>query len=275
MSHDPILISEANLSLVWARAFLKTLELPLQNPPPFAITIDGFESNSPIEEARIRNVVDEHLHATGKNSVHASAFVIFPYSACVHRGRPAADAFFDFCLNRLAPRLRARCQLNKRGMYFERMMKFVGNTDGALQAHNQLAYIINLWRKGREQNWRPPHSRLQVSCIDPFHDHDGNRRPSFPCLQQVSFGYDSDDTESLSITAYYPVQYVFDRGYGNFLGICQLGEFMAHELNLNLVRFTCFVGRMSLGDVRKKQMLELAEDLRDLGVTCDGYHHPV
>jgi hypothetical protein len=36
------------------------------------------------------------------------------------------------------------------------------------------------------------------------------------------------------------MQYLFERAYGNYLGLARLGEFMAHEMGLRLERVVCF-----------------------------------
>src|SRR5205823_13372804 len=75
--------------------------------------------------------------------------------------------------------------------------------------------------------------------------------------QQVSFTYDDDNR--LAVNAYYPTQYIFDRAYGNYLGLCHLGNFMARELGLIMVRLNCFIGHPELGSIRKGQLSELAK----------------
>jgi hypothetical protein len=44
------------------------------------------------------------------------------------------------------------------------------------------------------------------------------------------------------VNAFYATQYMVERAYGNYVGLCRLGRFVAHELDLPLVRFTCFAG---------------------------------
>jgi hypothetical protein len=61
----------------------------------------------------------------------------------------------------------------------------------------------------------------------------------------------------LAVSAYYPTEYIFDRGYGNYLGLCHLGEFMAHEMGLNLVRLNCYINAPGLGDVNKGPLQRL------------------
>jgi len=38
------------------------------------------------------------------------------------------------------------------------------------------------------------------------------------------------------------MQYLFQRAYGNYLGLARLGEFMAKEMKLRLERVVCFAG---------------------------------
>jgi hypothetical protein len=86
----------------------------------------------------------------------------------------------------------------------------------------------------------------------------------------VSFAYDEDG--GLAVNAYYATQYIFDRGYGNYLGLCHLGYFMAHELGLELVRLNCFIGRPELGQISKSARDELKRFVHEAlpAVVCAG-----
>jgi hypothetical protein len=44
------------------------------------------------------------------------------------------------------------------------------------------------------------------------------------------------------VNALYAAQYMVERAYGNYLGLCRLGQFVAHEMELRLARLTCFTG---------------------------------
>jgi hypothetical protein len=98
-----------------------------------------------------------------------------------------------------------------------------------------LAHVLEIWRKGDQKGRRPRQSALQLACFDPAKDHTGAALAGFPCLQQVSLTYKEERT--LEINAYYPTQYMVERAYGNYLGLCQLGHFIAHQLNVRLVGF--------------------------------------
>jgi hypothetical protein len=61
----------------------------------------------------------------------------------------------------------------------------------------------------------------------------------------------------LCITGYYPKEYIFDRGYGNYLGLCRLGQFMANEMGLELAQMTCFVGVAAAGKMSKTPLRDI------------------
>jgi hypothetical protein len=43
----------------------------------------------------------------------------------------------------------------------------------------------------------------------------------------------------LSVTGFYATQTLFERAYGNYIGLCELGRFFAHEWGRELTRVTC------------------------------------
>jgi hypothetical protein len=67
-------------------------------------------------------------------------------------------------------------------------------------------------------------------------------------LQQVSF---EPTTAGLVINAFYATQQIFDKAYGNYLGLAQLGAFMAHEMNMPLARLNVMVGIAKLERITK------------------------
>jgi hypothetical protein len=253
MSTDPpILIERSNLSLAWADAFLVALD-GKRGLRPLVITIGNFESLLPPEVATIRETLDERLVALGKNACDASAMMIFPYKPWVRRGMPGCTEFSKFCVTRLLPRLKKLDARNQYGTYFGRMMAYSGTRTSGPREVNQLQFIIELLSNKQK---RPRQSALQIACFDPAKDHTGQPVRGFPCLQQVSVAY--DDLGNFALNAYYPTQYIFDRGYGNYLGLCHLGHFLSREVGLRFSRLTCFVGRPELGkEVSKRDIQSL------------------
>jgi hypothetical protein len=244
----PIIIERSNLSLAWADAFMATLDSGRSGLRPLVITVGDFPSLLPPEDLTIRAALDHRLVALGKNPSDVSGMMIFPYKPWIRRGMPGCAEFAKFCMERLLPRLKKLDKRNQKGTYFERMMAYSGVRRSGTREVNQLQFVIDLMRKPRRQR----QSALQIACFDPAKDHTGQAVRGFPCLQQVSIAY--DDHGNLALNAYYPTQYLFDRAYGNYLGLCHLGHFLAHETKLRFARLTCFIGRPERGDVRMRDI---------------------
>jgi hypothetical protein len=123
---------------------------------------------------------------------------------------------------------------NGRGLYFERMIMYGrGPCDG-----NQLEWILSQFnsRTGVRR------SMLQATTFDPGRDHLASAQLGFPCLQHVSF---EPSVAGLVTNAFYATQQIFDKAYGNYLGLAQLGAFMAHEMGMPLARLNVMVGSLS------------------------------
>lgn len=103
-------------------------------------------------------------------------------------------------------------------------------------------------------------SMFQASVFDPARDHVADAQLQFPCLQHVSF---EPTTQGLVINAFYATQQLFVKAYGNYLGIAQLGAFMAHEMKTKLLRMNVVVGiakfeRISKSDADLKPLIAAA-----------------
>ena len=91
---------------------------------------------------------------------------------------------------------------------------------------NQLEFIIRKWQDGLRLR-----SMFQASVFDPVRDHTGAARQPFPCLQHISLGPDAK-SRTLGLNAFYTMQQLFVKAYGNRLGLARLGLFLAHEMGL-------------------------------------------
>ena len=257
MNHaTPLLIESSCISHAWGEVFLHTFDCSRRQLRPVVLSVVGLFDQAISEDEVIRRGVDETLAAAQKNSARVSGLTIFPYDMWVRRKRPGCQEFSDFCVEKVVPRLKALDSRNRYGTYFERMMRFTGTKNGKHHFVNQLEFVIGLLKRQR----RARHSALQIACFDPAKDHTGQAVRGFPCLQQVSVAQDDDGC--LAVNAYYPTQYIFDRAYGNYLGLCHLGQFLAHEADCSFSRFNCYIGQPILGDVRKRDVRSLAELVR-------------
>lgn len=241
-------IVEDSLSVAWARAFLAVVDNPEMSP--LTVTITGFEGGQPVEENRIRTALDRSLRSNGLNSCETVAGTIFPSSLW----NPQLDrsALFDRYL-RILPSIR-KCKGNRNGIYFERLIDYKPTGDG--EGVNQLEYIISTYAAGNHRR-----SALQASIYNPKCDATNQRQRGFPCLQQVAFSPNARQG-SMAVSGYYPLEYVYVRGYGNYLGLCRLGQFVGHELGLEMTKMICFVGVGIAGKVVKRDLRALARDIR-------------
>ena len=239
-----MLVEEHNLSVAWAKVFLRVLKE--NEVAPVVVVVRDIAETGPAEIPEVRDALDELLVADGKRlSCNTVANTIFPsiWNPLANR-QELYDRY-----NRILPKLR-RDQRNKYGLYFQRLTSYGADSDGK-GGVNQLEHIIHTWHKGNHRR-----TALQAGLFDPYKDHTHQPVRGFPCLQQVSFAPCGEG--GLSITGYYATQYVVERAYGNYLGLCRLGRFMAHEMGLRFDRMTCIATPVKL-DRTKKAVKGIAE----------------
>jgi hypothetical protein len=104
-------------------------------------------------------------------------------------------------------------------------------------------------------------SALQATVFDPTKDHTKQRQRGFPCMQQVSFALVG--TSDLHVNGFYATEYLFEKAYGNYLGLRDLGTFVAAELRRTLTRVTCYAGIALLGDVKVSRARVLGACVRE------------
>jgi hypothetical protein len=257
---QPPLIEETNLSRAWARAFLHIVDNSGKEITPLLITVTGFEEGIPEEDDAIRVELDKCLLNLGQQNVHSVANTIFPFSLWRRTGNDR-HKFFSLYLKNL-PRFIALAKLlNRRGLYFQRLIDYgTGPCDG-----NQLEFIISEFnsRTGVRR------SMLQASIFDPAKDHDHIARLGFPCLQHISF---VPQGGGLILNAFYATQLILQKAYGNYLGLCRLGNFMAKEMGLIFTRLNCFTGVEKLEGTGKgsPELVPLVEAARQSIIEQDG-----
>lgn len=71
----------------------------------------------------------------------------------------------------------------------------------------------------------------------------------------------------MAVVANYPAQYMFEKAYGNYLGLYNLGRFVADQLKLDLVQLTCVVGKALPGSGQKASLRAFARELTSVGGT--------
>jgi hypothetical protein len=237
---EPLLISETSVSRAYARILCHVVGEAGKEISPLIVTISGFGPKREIpEDAELRATLDTLLVKKGKRSVEDVAYTIFPQRLW-DMARPDRAQLFAFYRMALPAYKAMNRTANGRGLYFEQLIMFGrGPCDG-----NQLEYILS------QYNARPSvrRSMLQATTFDPERDHTASAQLGFPCLQQVSF---VPTGAGLIVNAFYATQQLFDKAYGNYLGLAQLGAFMAHEMNMPLARLNINVGVAKLERISK------------------------
>jgi len=80
-------------------------------------------------------------------------------------------------------------------------------------------------------------------------------------MQQVSFA--PIGREDLIVTGVYVSQYLFPRAYGNYLGLCRLGQFMAKQIGRRRVRVNC-IATIAMRGSPKAQLERLSVAVRQI-----------
>jgi thymidylate synthase len=251
-----VIIAEGklNLSVVWAKAFLRALE-PRKDLVPLVVVVNDFNNGEVCEDSKIRNLLDATLLSMGKQCCNTVANTIFPQSLW-NKTRERELLYQRY--KRIFPRLKKIEKKNNLGLYFERLIAYDPNenADPDSNKSNQLENIIQVYtsRKGVRR------SVLQTSIFDPRRDHSPRTYLKFPCLQHVTFA-PCGDGRGMAVNGFYAIQYLFERAYGNYLGLCRLGNFVAHGIGLELTQMNCTVGVGEL-DVSNNKIEHLIKGLK-------------
>lgn len=246
-------IVDDNLSRAWAKTIQHIQQHPQKEITPLILSLTGFDTNGqPNEIEGFSNELDRLLVQRKYRKIEDVANTIFPkrlWQTCENDRQKLYNRYqkvFETYKN-YNPRE------NNRGSYFERLINY-GNDNNRI---NQLEWIIS------QQNSRKGvrRSMLQASIFDPYKDHVATAQLQFPCMQHMSF---EPTQEGLVVNAFYATQQLFIKAYGNYLGIAQLGAFMAREINMPLYKVNVFVGIAKLekipkNDVQLKNLVALAQ----------------
>ena len=258
-SSPPQIFVADTISGAWIDAFLYLLGQPGGvSMAPLQVQVTGLRTGDDIaQDVEVRQALDKLLVGGGRSKCETVANTIFPSKAW-NREAPRGLLFERFI--RMWPSIR-RHPANRRGTYFQRMIAYGAEPKGDLSdGINQLEHMISTWEGGNHRK-----SALEAPIVDPRRDHTHSRRLGFPCLHQVSFvPLGTNGADGLRVAAFYPTQYYVEKAYGNFLGLARLGQFVAHEMGLELRDIVCSVSKAGLpasGAWTKKKLLAFADRL--------------
>jgi hypothetical protein len=213
-------VVQANdVGVAWAKAMVRVAAAPGREIHPFLVTIAT--NGNATDDPRIRGIADQAISTASTTPIATVSSTIFP-SSLWNPNLPPSALFCRY--ERIWPNVR-RNRANAHGTYFRRFTAF-----GATGV-NQVAHVLATWRQGNHRR-----SALQLAVLDPAQDHTHQRQRGFPCLHQVAL---VPDNGGLRITGFYGMQLVFEKAYGNYMGLARLGEFFAAEMGLSLASVTC------------------------------------
>lgn len=232
-----IVVEGNNITTVWLKAVDHLLEKGTEQLTHFTIRMNAFDEGSPLEYLEARLILDKELEKYGPCITNANANLLFPTSAWkIQRERGSSPlAFFDHYHNELLPHLKKQDKRNSSGTYFDRMIAYPHGD----KTINQLGRLLQLWTG----NGLHRQSAYQVLVYAPAKDLDGSPYMSFPCLDYLAFTHENGE---LFLSAFYANQLIFSRGYGNYLGLCRLGHFMAEQMGLTFAQLSCHIGSAKL-----------------------------
>lgn len=261
---SPELFGSPNLSLAWMHAFDYVMQVSDAKLRPTVVTIAGFDGPHPQEVVAVREAVDAELESRCESlSCERIAFTIFP-NEFWNPNKPASDLFEFY--RKAYPRLIARAKKANsawgRGTYFHRLIAPYGDYE-----KNQLEHVISRWNAGCHHGMV-----TQLSCREVSADQNNSTRPGFPCLQQIglSSSRGSDGNYELWLNAFYPLQHMVMRAYGNYLGLCRLGVFLAHYMDsCRFAGLNCFVVKPSLSGLNKGDLHTLQQTVAASAVQAE------
>lgn len=203
----------------------------------------------PDYEADLVEDLNNYLSSVGQPAIETTSNTIFPSSL----SHGTQDVYTRF--NRVWNKIK-KDKRNRYGHYFRRLIAYgEGHCDEPV---NQLKHITETYN-GLEGVRAPVHRRSALIALtfDPELDHTSQPVRGFPCLQQVCFLPTANGT--VSVNAIYAMQYLSDRAFGNYVGLIELGKFMASEMNLEFNELQCVASVLNLGKMTKSFAKQLVQ----------------
>lgn len=235
-------IVDTCLSRAWCRAYLSVKAAPHREVVPFLASIATSGGGSWSEDSSFREIFDNCLSAADSLSVRKVAWTIFPHQTWLRCGGDREKLYATY-LECLPDYVGLNKRANRFGIYFARLIGYdidpvtgqrLSSHSGVGMNGNQLEFIISNCKPGVQR------MALQAGIFDPLRDQTDARR-HFPCLQHVTF-VPNFERQSITLNAFYALQQLFTKAYGNWLGLLHLGQFVAEQVGLELEAVNCYAG---------------------------------
>lgn len=129
---------------------------------------------------------------------------------------------------------------NNRGTYFGRICEYP-HPDGSVTPQ-----LVNIVKKLKKANAGKRFRAVYQVNIYAEHKDRNMWRMGFPCMAHLGFQLGGQHSERLDCLAYYRAQDMIAKGYGNFLGLAELNEYMAVETGFTSGELTVVAGNAML-----------------------------
>ena len=217
----------------WLKALINIVDGNSSELSPITVTFKANSQNSPFQQD-LEQDLNSYLIGENKNKIDTTASTIFPKSLAGSSQKNIYDRF-----DLIWPYVK-KDTLNRNGHYFRRLVAYNEHNG---KPFNQLQHIIETYNGKGSRNPVHRRSALIALTFDPTKDHTSQAMRGFPCLQQVCF---VPKDKKLNLNAIYAMQYLCDRAYGNYLGLQNLGNFMADQMGLELNEINCIASVLEL-----------------------------
>lgn len=244
-----MIIQGSSITDCWLKALIAITD---GNSSELSPVIANFKTNTPppYYKEDLEGDLNKYLTSMKKNTIDTTANTIFPKSLSGSNQVSIYDRF-----DKIWPYIKKE-NLNRYGHYFRRLVAYNENN---AKPFNQLQHIIETYNGTSTRNPVHRRSALIALTFDPTKDHTSQTVRGFPCLQQVCF---VPKGNKLTLNAIYAMQYLCDRAYGNYLGLQNLGNFMAREMGLELDEVNCIASVLEL-KMSKKNAKIIVEKYRN------------
>jgi hypothetical protein len=213
-----------NLSDAWSQTLALVNANPRKELSNLSVSVVEFNA-ADYERQHARALLDRLLEREECFSVSTVANTIFPGSIWAP-DKPRETLYSRYL--RIWPRITAHPQ-NRKGTYFYRLIAYPSFNGIPV---NQLEFVITAFNTGVKRR-----SAFQCALYVPGLDSTRSPYQGFPCMQQLAFIPEGE--RGLRVVGFYPIQYLCQRAYGNYLGLINLGRFVAQEVGRDLKAMTC------------------------------------
>jgi thymidylate synthase len=247
--NKPIVICEDSFQNAWAQAFLK-LHTNQWNAWNIVVQIEHPE----FFDIKINSLFEDFTNNNNLISPKHVAHTIFPQTFFTN-GISKKRLYYKYWRFFKRPRKDPRSGW---GTYFARMIKYP-TANGDI---DQLGDIIN------NINNRSKNYGASYTMVIPCPDRDLNKIMGSPCLNYITIQTEKTPNQNnkkiINLLAVYRNHDFTRRAYGNYLGLCNLLKYIAHETNSQIGTLTCVSSHASVPDYRS-ELLGIANNI--LGIS--------